>query len=237
MGKPNGKRVKNAAPATRPLPRLVQGRRSGPFGRSFPGAVFASGGGVHSRGRRVWSVDWPPQERPPRARNGPAAAAGPSSEAHGNLNGELARRTYKSTYVPYTHTFLTSKRNHPYCGGFAGPENCRFRGILGVIRMRRAAPAWQHGGMTWRTAGGGTGSIAARAAEGAERSGAPSRRLLAGNFTGFSQPTRYLMALCYFSSHFCSARNVGGPRGPRHERTTGILTVWAGAPRMTWTVS
>ena len=27
-------------------------------------------------------------------------------------------------------------------------------GILGVIRMRRAAPAWQHGGMAWRVTGG-----------------------------------------------------------------------------------
>jgi hypothetical protein len=26
-------------------------------------------------------------------------------------------------------------------------------GILGVIRMRWAAPAWQHGGMAWRAAG------------------------------------------------------------------------------------
>jgi hypothetical protein len=73
------------------------------------------------------------------------------------------------------------------------------REFCGVIRMRRAAPAWQHDGMTWRTAGGRTGFIAARAAEGAEQSGAPSRLLLAGNFTGFSQPARYLMALCYFS--------------------------------------
>jgi hypothetical protein len=65
--------------------------------------------------------------------------------------------------------------------------------------MRQAAPAWQHGGMTWRTAGAETGFIGARAAEGAEQSGAPSWRLLAGNFSVPSQPARYLMALCYFS--------------------------------------
>src|SRR5207244_3968249 len=88
-------------------------------------------------------------------------------------------------------------------------------GILGAP----GGPAWQHGGMAWRDGMAG------------------SRRLLAGNFMVLSHPPRYLMALCYFSYPFCSARHVGGPRGPRHERTTGILTVWAGAPRMTWTVS
>jgi hypothetical protein len=137
----------------------------------------------------------------------------------------------------YRMLFLRRNGITPIAAVLRAGEFLFLREFCAVIRMRRAAPAWQHGGMTWWTAGGGIGSIAARATEGLEQSGAPTRRLLAGNFTGFSQPTRYLMALCYFSSHFCSARNVGGPRGPRHERTTGILTVWAGAPRMTWTVS
>ena len=137
----------------------------------------------------------------------------------------------------YSNALLTSKAQSPLLRRFHWSRNYCFRGNSRCDPDAPGAPPWQHGGMSWRTAGGQTGFIAARAREGAERSGAPSKRLPAGNFPVFSQPPGYLMALCYFSAHFCFTRNAGGPRGPRHERTTGILTVWAGAPRMTWTVS
>jgi hypothetical protein len=99
----------------------------------------------------------------------------------------------------YRVLFLRQNGIAPIAEVSRASEFLFLREFCGVIRMRRAAPAWQHGGMTWRTAGVGTGFIAARAGEGAGQSGAPSQRLLAGNFTVSAQPPRYLMALCYFS--------------------------------------
>ena len=122
-------------------------------------------------------------------------------EVHGNLNSELATgvSAYESDCCCYRMLFLRQNGITPIAEVSRAGEFLFLREFCAVIRMRRAAPAWQHGGMTWRTAGGGTGYMAARAREGAEQSGTPSQRLLAGNFTGFSRPTRYLMALCDFS--------------------------------------
>ena len=74
--------------------------------------------------------------------------------------------------------------------------------------MRQAATAWQHVGMAWRTAGGGTGFTAARTGEGAAPSGTPIRRLLAGNLCGSLQVAPKLDGnmLLFLTILFCMER-------------------------------